>query len=39
VAELMLAANNFTSSYAKALLAATRKATWRVPTNPRKSAG
>ena len=39
VAELMLAANNFTSSYAKALLAATRQADLARPDKPKKVGG
>ncbi len=39
VAELLLAANNFTSSYAKALLAATRQADLARPDKPKKVSG
>lgn len=39
VAELLLAANNFTSSYAKALLAATRQADLARPDKPKKVGG
>ena len=39
VAELMLAANNFTSSYAKALLAATRQPDLARPDKPKKIGG
>jgi ParB-like chromosome segregation protein Spo0J len=39
VAELMLAANNFTSSYAKALLAATRQGDLARPDKPKKVGG
>ena len=39
VAELMLATNNFTSSYAKALLAATRQADLARPDKPKKVGG
>lgn len=39
VAELLLAANNFTSSYAKALLAATRQTDLARPDKPKKVGG
>jgi ParB-like chromosome segregation protein Spo0J len=39
VAELLLAANNFTSSYAKALLAATRQTDLARPDKPKKVSG
>ena len=39
VAELLLATNNFTSSYAKALLAATRQADLARPDKPKKVGG
>ncbi|MFI4976611.1 MAG: plasmid partitioning protein RepB C-terminal domain-containing protein [Caulobacterales bacterium] len=39
VAELLLAANNFTSSYAKALLAATRQADLTRPDKPKQVNG
>jgi ParB-like chromosome segregation protein Spo0J len=39
VAELLLAASNFTSSYAKALLAATRQADLARPDKPKKVGG